>query len=178
MVREARAWHFFLCTLSSSWHLEKVRMFKLALLEMVPLTTMQASHLLLPQPWACGQCLLVCGSVPREMGNARVKSLLSAIFSLVIFSVWIQHCLCPWQEPWCCPGAEPGSRARLALPGHPLSPALNAAGRGLVAQSRAPSLPASSGLLECRGPAAEGILRPGGEEVLVRGSLENSCFLA
>lgn len=39
----------------------------------------------------------------------------------------------------------------------------------------APSLPTSSGLLECRGPSVLKDSTAGGEEVLVS-SLENSCF--
>lgn len=100
----------------------------------------------------------VCLSVEcvlGEMGNTGMKGVaaLGHLLSCRLSSVWIQHCPCPWQEPWCYPLC----RARQQdMPGSPwtltVTCIMKCCWLGLVAQNRALSLLTSSGLLGFQGP--------------------------
>lgn len=98
----------------------------------------------------------VSANVWNELqGKTGTKGVAALGYLLIahLSSVWIQHCPCPWQEPWCyllC-------RARQQdMPGSPWTPIVTCTMKccwlGLVAPNRALSLPTSSGLLECQGP--------------------------
>lgn len=107
-----------------------------------------------------------------------LKSLLSAIFSLIISSL-------SGSSTACAPGRGlvlPRCRARQqGTPGSPWTPTVtctgSAAGRAWWLRAGHHHCPPPRASWNAGGPRyPRGILRPGGEEVLVPGSLENGCF--
>ena len=86
------------------------------------------------------------------MGNAGIEWALGHFLTCHLSSVWIQHCLCPWQAPWCCPLCRVRQQG---MPGSPWIPTVTCIMKccwlGLVAQNRAPLLPISSVPLGCQG---------------------------